>query len=639
MKETKQFQAESKELLNLVINSIYSNKEIFLRELLSNASDAIDKYRFLALDANNKLNTLEHKIEISIDKENKAITISDNGIGMSKEDIEDNLGTIAKSGSKEFLEKIKESKDNEKLNIIGQFGVGFYSAFMVAKRIDVISKKINETNAYKFSSDGIFEYSIEEINKEENGTTIVLYLKEDEENYAYSNFLEQYEIKRLVKKYSDYIRYPIMMEVLETKNDLDKDGNIIEGKTHEEKEIQTLNSMIPLWKKNKNDVSKEDLNNFYKDKFLDYEDPLTSINIKVDGLISYNALIFIPAHAPYNLYSENYEKGLDLYAKGIFIKDKCKELVPDYLKFVKGLVDSNDFSLNVSREILQSSPLLKRIETNIETKVINKLKEIKKDNYEEYIKFFDSYGDHIKYGMYSNYGSKNELLKDLLIFKSLNSEDKYISFEDYIKEKKEEQKFIYYCAGKNINEIKLMPALEKFKKDGINVLFLTQNIDEFCLMVLKEYNKIEFKSITEFKEEDLTKEDKDKIESLKVENIRIIDNLKEALKGIVDDVTFSLNLTESPVCLSTKDGLSLNMEHVLKEEQKSNEEKEDIKASKVLEINPNHPLFDTIKSYGNDDEKIKRFGKILYNEALLLEGYDIENKQEFVTSLNELLAK
>ena len=636
MKETKEFQTESKELLNLMVNSIYSNNEIFLRELISNASDAIDKYKFTALKSEGKLEQRDYQIFISCDKDAHTLTIKDNGIGMSKEDLENNLGTIARSGSKDFVAKFKEAKESENMNIIGQFGVGFYSAFMVASKIEVLTKKANE-QAYLFTSDGVDTYTIEDAESSEEGTSITLYLKEDTEDEKYSRFLEQYEIQDLVRKYSDYIRYPIKMNVKTTKPKLDEEGKEIEGQTEEVIEVRTLNSMVPLWKKNKKDVTDEELASFYKDKFGEWEDPFTSLFINVDGMISYNALIFIPSHAPYNLYSENYEKGLDLYAKGVFIKEKCKELVPDYLKFIKGLVDSDDFSLNISREILQNSPMLRRIQDNIESKVINKLKDIKNDNFDKYLEFYKIYGDNLKYGIYSSYGSKTELLKDLILFNSLNSE-KMISLKDYKDSIKEDQKVIYYATGKSLASIKLLPQIEKFKKDGIDVLLLDHNIDEFALQMMREYDGLSFKSISEENKQELNEEEKNKIDQLVIDNKRLIDDLNEALKGKVDEVSFSTRLVESPVCITTKDGLSLNMEHVLNEEQQaaSIDESERVKARKVLEINPDHQLFKAIASL-NDDEKIKKYGSLLYEEAMMLEGYDVKDKNEFVKTLNELM--
>ena len=636
MKETKEFQTESKELLNLMVNSIYSNNEIFLRELISNASDAIDKYKFTALKSEGNLEQRDYQIFISCDKDAHTLTIKDNGIGMSKEDLENNLGTIARSGSKDFVAKFKEAKESENMNIIGQFGVGFYSAFMVASKIEVLTKKANE-QAYLFTSDGVDTYTIEDAESSEEGTSITLYLKEDTEDEKYSRFLEQYEIQDLVRKYSDYIRYPIKMNVKTTKPKLDEEGKEIEGQTEEVIEERTLNSMVPLWKKNKKDVTDEELASFYKDKFGEWEDPFTSLFINVDGMISYNALIFIPSHAPYNLYSENYEKGLDLYAKGVFIKEKCKELVPDYLKFIKGLVDSDDFSLNISREILQNSPMLRRIQDNIESKVINKLKDIKNDNFDKYLEFYKIYGDNLKYGIYSSYGSKTELLKDLILFNSLNSE-KMISLKDYKDSIKEDQKVIYYATGKSLASIKLLPQIEKFKKDGIDVLLLDHNIDEFALQMMREYEGLSFKSISEENKQELNEEEKSKIDQLVIDNKRLIDDLNEALKGKVDEVSFSTRLVESPVCITTKDGLSLNMEHVLNEEQQaaSIDESERVKARKVLEINPDHQLFKAIASL-NDDEKIKKYGSLLYEEAMMLEGYDVKDKNEFVKTLNELM--
>ena len=636
MKETKEFQTESKELLNLMVNSIYSNNEIFLRELISNASDAIDKYKFTALKSEGNLEQRDYQIFISCDKDAHTLTIKDNGIGMSKEDLENNLGTIARSGSKDFVAKFKEAKESENMNIIGQFGVGFYSAFMVASKIEVLTKKANE-QAYLFTSNGVDTYTIEDAESSEEGTSITLYLKEDTEDEKYSRFLEQYEIQDLVRKYSDYIRYPIKMNVKTTKPKLDEEGKEIEGQTEEVIEERTLNSMVPLWKKNKKDVTDEELASFYKDKFGEWEDPFTSLFINVDGMISYNALIFIPSHAPYNLYSENYEKGLDLYAKGVFIKEKCKELVPDYLKFIKGLVDSDDFSLNISREILQNSPMLRRIQDNIESKVINKLKDIKNDNFDKYLEFYKIYGDNLKYGIYSSYGSKTELLKDLILFNSLNSE-KMISLKDYKDSIKEDQKVIYYATGKSLASIKLLPQIEKFKKDGIDVLLLDHNIDEFALQMMREYDGLSFKSISEENKQELNEEEKSKIDQLVIDNKRLIDDLNEALKGKVDEVSFSTRLVESPVCITTKDGLSLNMEHVLNEEQQaaSIDESERVKARKVLEINPDHQLFKAIASL-NDDEKIKKYGSLLYEEAMMLEGYDVKDKNEFVKTLNELM--
>ena len=635
MKEIKKFETESKELLNLMINSIYSNNEIFLRELISNASDAIDKYKYLSLTSKGKVPLLDHDIHISLDKKNRTITISDNGIGMSKDDLVNNLGTIARSGSKDFMNKVKEAKEKKDLDIIGQFGVGFYSAFMVASKIDVLTKTY-DGQAYLFSSSGEDSYSIEEANKEETGTTITLYLKKSSKEVDYDKYLEEYQIKDLVKRYSDYIRYPIKMMCTSYKPKLDKDGNEIKGETEEVKEEQTLNSMIPLWKKNKKDVTDEELNKFYKDKFMDYEDPAISLFVSVDGKITYNSLLFIPSHVPYNLYSENYEKGLQLYSKGVFIKDKAPELIPDYLKFVKGLVDSPDLNLNISREILQHSPIMEKIAENVEKKVIDKLKEVLKEDKEKYVKFWKNFGEHIKYGIYSTYGGKKELLQDVLVFHSLNNNDDYITLKEYKEKMSKDQKAIYFVSGENLDAIKLLPQIERYKKLGYDVLLLDQKIDEFCIMMMHDYDKTEFKSITDDATNELSKEEQEKIDSVAADNKRLLDNLKEGLKDEIDDVVISSKLVDSPLCLSTKDGLSLEMEKTLNE-QPGNEEK--VKAKKVLEINPDHELFKAFVSIQQDDELVKEYASVLLDEAMLLEGREIANKKEFVRKLNELMIK
>lgn len=635
MKETKQFQTESKQLLNLVINSIYSNKEIFLREIISNASDAIDKYRFLSLKEENGLKTKEHKIRITLNKDEKYIEISDDGIGMTKGELETNLGTIAKSGSKEFLSKLKESEDKKDIGIIGQFGVGFYSAFMVAKKVEVLTKSYKSDEAYMFESDGIETYSIEEAQREESGSTIRIYLKDDTEEEKYSTYLDQYVIKSIVKKYSDYIRYPIVMAMEKSRAKKDENGNEIKGEYEKYYEDETLNSMVPLWKKNKSEVSEQELNEYYKNRFNDYEDPTLSLFLDVEGLICYKALVYIPSHAPYNLYSDTYEKGLALYAKDVFIKEKCPELVPDYLKFLKGLVDSDDFSLNVSREILQDDKRLHKISDNIEKKVIDGLKDLKNKDYDKYLKFFDTFGANIKFGIYQSFGSKKDLLKDLLVYDTLLS-DKKISLEEYKKNAKEGQKVIYYAAGKTLESVKLLPQIEKYKQSGTDVLLLHENIDEFTLLVMKDYEGLEFKSITAESNDELSKEEKDKIDSLSAQNRELLDILKENLKDKVDDVVFSAKLVDAPVCISSKDGVSLNIEHVMNEQDPTGEDQ--VKAIKVLEINPDHTLFKTISSNKESGKDISKYASLLYDEAMLLEGYDIKDKAQFVNNLNSLLA-
>lgn len=631
MKETKIFQTESKQLLDLMINSIYSNKEIFLRELISNASDALDKYKFLALTKSDSYPSKDYRILISVDKAKKTITIEDNGIGMSLEEIESNLGTIAKSGSKEFLEKYKEMKDAEDVGIIGQFGVGFYSSFMVAKAVEVITKPLNG-EAHRFYSEGKESYDVEDAELDlDSGTRITLYLKDDTEGESYSAYLEEYRIANLVKKYSDYIRYPIQQDVYETPSQE-------EGSTKKPEPVlvrKTLNSMIPLWKKSTKEVTKEQLEEFYKNRFDDQDAPLLSLHLNVEGMLCYNALAFIPAHAPYNLYSENYEKGLALYSKSIFIQDKCKDLIPDYLKFVKGLVDSDDFPLNISREMLQSSPIMRKIADNIENKIIDKLKGLKKDNKEDYDKFFKAYGDYIKFGIYSSYGFKKDLLADLLMFHHSASEE-MIDLATYVEQMDKKQKDIYFASGKSLAEIRLLPQLEQFKAKGIDVLLLDKEIDEFAIMMMNNYSEKQFKNIATESVDTLTKKEKKELEDLAATHRRFLDNVKEALKGKVDDVVFSSKLVDSPVCISTKDGMSMNMQRVLSE-QPNQEGEQAPSAVKVLEINPNHPLFQTISTC--NDEETQKYATLLYDEALLLEGFDIEDKRSFVENLNNLMMK
>ncbi len=641
MKEEKTFKTESKELLNLMINSIYSNREIFLRELISNASDAIDKYKFLALQSEGKYAQKDYEIRITVDKKERYLQITDNGIGMSKEDLEKNLGTIARSGTKEFLAKYKEMKEKkEDVDLIGQFGVGFYSAFMVAKKIEVYTKDIDQ-NAYKFSSDGVETYTIEDDENpflKDSGSAIRVYLKDDKDEDNYSEYLEDYTIKNLVKKYSDFIRYPIRMLVSHSVQDKDQDGKPIEGKYHDETSDETLNSMVPLWKKQKKDVTDEELNEFYKSRFNDYEDPLLAMNIKAEGTLEYSALVYIPKHVPYNLYAQDYEKGLALYAKGIFIEEKNKELVPDYLKFIRGLIDSEDLQLNISREMLQKSPLLKKIASNIEKKVVDRLKQLKDEDKEKYLEFFKNYGDFIKFGIYSSYGMKKEELQDLLVYDTLNQE-KPISLKEYKDSMKEGQKNIYFASGKTIEAIKLLPEISRYRKLGYDVLLLHSQIDEFTITMMNEYEKLPFKNITSETTDELSEEEKTNLETLTKENKGLLEQIKEELKDKVDDVSFSLHLEDAPVSLASKDGLSLNMENVLNSEPEAKNNPENrAKATKVLQLNPNHPLFESIKTV-TDKEEIKKISEVFYDEAMLLEGFEIEDKQNFITNLNSLMLK
>lgn len=639
MKETKQFQTESKQLLNLRINSIYSNKEVFLRELISNASDAIDKYKYLSLtDTKDYPVKDSYEIRIALDKKERTVSISDNGIGRDKEGLEENLGTIAKSGSKEFLLKHKDDKDKEGRNIIGQFGVGFYSAFRVADKIEVVTKKRGD-KAYKFTSDGIDSYSIEDVEEEsiDSGTTVKVHLKEDTEGENYTKYLDDYQIEELIKKYSDYVRYPIKRLESHTEHEYDKDGKVIPEKDKTETEDKTLNSRVPLWKKPKSQVTDKDLNEFYKQTYHDHEDPLCSLFIKLEGMVSFNALVFIPGRVPYDLYSDKYEKGLSLYTKGIFIKDKCSQLVPDYLKFIRGLVDCDDFPLNISRERLQTSPTRQKVCDSIEKKVVEKLKDRQKNEKEKYLKFNKLFGNYIKGGIYSSYGRKKDTLEDLLRFSSLKHEEP-ITLSGYVKERKPEQKEIFFASGKSREAIKLIPQREGFVKKDEDVLFLRDDIDEFTFRVRNSYKDKPFKNIESVATEGLSKEEKDKLETRKRENKRFLDTLTESLKGKVDSVDFSSKLVSSPVCLSTKEGLSRNRERVLDGQAKRDGEEENApKSEKILEINPDSELFKARSKL--DDEGVKEYGSVLYDEARLISGFDIEDKEDFLKKLNSLRIK
>ena len=634
--EKKEFKTESKRLLELMINSIYTNKEIFLRELVSNASDAIDKYHFLSLNDNNLDKGRQFEIRIDIDKDNRIISIEDNGIGMTYDEINNNLGTIASSGSAEFIKKMQQAQEeNKEVDIIGQFGVGFYSSFMVAKNVEVETKSPYSEQAYRFASTGEDSYTIEKISKDDIGTKIILHLRDDSEEESYDQFLDTYEIESLVKKYSDYIRYPIKMKVTTSVNDVDENGNEIKDKFHDVVEDKVLNSMLPLWKKNKSEVTTEQLNEFYKSKFYGSEDPLLSLFVNVEGNISYNALLFIPKKAPYDLYSEKYEKGLQLYTKGVFIMDKCKDLIPDYLKFVKGLVDSSDLSLNISREILQQNSELTKIANSVEKKIIKELENLKENDFEKYQEFFKTYGVHLKWGIYENYGMKKDLLKDLLIYSSIN-EDKMISLKDYKDKMKEGQKAIYYASGKDRSSIINLPQMDAMKKHGYDVLILTDDIDEFTLMVLHDYDKVEFKSITDENLDVTTEEEKNKVEELKKENESLLNKIKDALDGKVSDVRLSSRLVDSPVCLASSEGMSFEMEKVLNNMPNS----ENVKTGRILEINPNHDLLKAIsKVYEDDPSLVDKYAHVLYNQALLIEGLPLENPAEFSKDLCDLIVR
>ena len=637
MSEIKKFKTESKRLLDLMINSIYTNKEIFIRELISNASDAIDKYHYLSLTDDKLPTKNDYEINLSFNKDEKTITIKDNGIGMTHDELVSSLGTIAKSGSLEFMEKIKElTKDGENKidnpEIIGQFGVGFYSAFMVAYKVVVKTRSLYDSKGYIFESKGEDTYKIDECDKEDSGTEITLYLRDNTDEYDYEHFLSEWTLKDLVKKYSDYVRYPIKM--LCHKSEL-KEGSKDE---YEEKEVvETLNAMTPLWRKNKNEVTDEEYNKFYQEKYYDYEDPLTHITVNVEGKINYIALLYIPKKPPYNLYSEKYEKGLQLYSKGVFIMDKCKELLPDYLRFVKGLVDSSDLSLNISREILQKSKELQDIATNIEKKIVQNLKGMMNTEFDKYVDFFKNFGINLKFGIYDEWGAKKDLLQDLIIYNTVN-EEKMISLAEYVKNMKEGQENIYYASAKNKEEVLAMPQMDLLKKKGYDVLILPDNVDEFVINVLQEYDKHKFKSVNQGDLDLLDSEEKKKLEKLAKDKKPLLDELKSNLEGKVDDVIISKRLTDSAVCLVSGDGVSFEMEKVLK--AMPDGDNKDIKANRILEINPNHEIFKMLEDvYEKDQTEIKDIADLLYDQALLIEGFKIENPVEFSEKMCKLMIK
>ena len=639
MSETKQFKTESKRLLDLMINSIYTNKEIFLRELISNASDAIDKYHYLSLTDEKLEKRNDYRILIETDKEKRTIRIIDNGIGMTYEELNNNLGTIASSGSSEFIKKMKENEEGtaSDIDIIGQFGVGFYSAFMVASKVTVETKSPYSDKAYIFTSTGEDTYEIDVSVKETVGTEITLYLRENKEEENYDNFLDQYEIKELVRKYSDYVRYPIQMMVTESVPDPVKEEEEDKDKAptyHEETSLQTLNSMIPLWKKNKSEVTEQELNDFYKNKFYEYEDPFTSIYANVEGMVSYNALLFIPKKAPYNLYSEKYEKGLQLYTKGVFIMDKCKDLIPDYLRFVKGLVDSSDLSLNISREMLQQDRQLKKIAVSVEKKILGELASIKDNDFEKYCAFFKEFGVNLKYGIYDNFGEKKDQLKDLILYHTVNEEN-YITLKQYVEKMPEEQKEIYYASCKGKEAALAMPQMDLLKKKGFDVLILSDDIDEFAIEMLGEYEGKKFKSIQG--NLDLqTEEEKEEVKKTAEEKKDLLVAIKDALGSDVDDVVLSSRLSDSPVCLVSGEGMSFEMEKVFSQMGQNTP----YKAKRILELNPNHELFHALeKIYEGNKDDLKEFSSLLLDQALLMEGMPLKNPYEFSRKMTSLMIK
>lgn len=627
-RNVKQFKAESKRLLDLMINSIYTNKEIFLRELLSNASDAIDKLYYQSLtDKSIKVNKKDLCIKIEIDKENRLLKIIDTGIGMNKEELENNLGMIAKSGSLQFKEENEKKKD---VNIIGQFGVGFYSSFMVSDDVTVISKKYNEEDAYKWESTGAEGYTITKDEKDTYGTTIILKIKSDNEEYNYSDFLDTYTIETLVKKYSDYIRYPIKMNV--TRRELKKGSkDEYEDVTKEE----TLNSMIPLWKKDKNKITEEEYNNFYQSKFYDYENPIKVIHTSVEGMTSYKAILFLPAHAPFDYYSKEYEKGLALYSNGVLIMDKCSDLLPDYFGFVKGVVDSDDLSLNISREILQQDRQLKLIASNIEKKIKSELESMLKDERDKYEKFFKEFGMQLKLGVYNDYGMHKDELKDLLLFYS-SKDEKYITLKEYVSSMKDDEENIYYACGETIDKINMLPQVEKVKDKGYNILYLTEYVDEFAIKSLMEYDGKKFINVSEENLDLDTEEEKEEIKKINDENKEMLNSMKEIIGSDISDVRFTHRLKNHPVCLVSEGPVSIEMQKVLNAMPTD----QSINAKIILEINSSHKIADKLKElYKSDKERFNEYTKILYSQSRLIEGLSIENPTEISNLICDLLSK
>lgn len=629
MAETKEFKAESKRLLEMMINSIYTHKEIFLRELISNASDAMDKLYFKSMSENTGITRSDMAIKLEVNKDDRKLIITDNGIGMTREELENNLGTIAKSGSLAFKNENEKADD---VNIIGQFGVGFYSAFMVAKKVTVISKAYGSDTAYMWESEGVDGYTISEAQKDDHGTQIILDIKDNADEENYDEFLAPYKIKQLVKKYSDYIRYPIKMDVEHEKL---KEGS----KDEYEKEIvtETLNSMTPIWKKSKTELTDEEYDQFYKDKFYDYDKPLAHIHTRTEGTATYTALLYIPAKAPYDYYSKNFEKGLQLYSSGVMIMDKCADLLPDYFSFVRGLVDSEDLSLNISREMLQHDRQLKLIAKSLEKSIKNELKKLQKNDREKYEKFFDSFGTQLKYGIYESFGANKENLQDLLMFKS--SFGGYVTLEEYVSRMKDEQKYIYFASGSSIARIEALPQTEMVRDKGYEILYFTDHVDEFTMQMMHDYNGKEFKSVSA---DDLgleTDEEKEEIKKAEENNKGLFDLMTEKLGGKVKAVKLSQRLKTHPVCITSEGMLSVEMEKVLS--AMPDEQAHNAKAEKILEINASHPIFEKLrKLYAEDNkDKIAEYADILYSQALLIEGMPIENPVEFTNKLCEIMAE
>ena len=625
----KQFKSESKRLLDLMINSIYTHKEIFLRELISNASDAIDKLYYRALtDDNLTFNREDYYIRIDTDKEARTITITDTGIGMSADELETNLGTIAKSGSLDFK---KQHEISEDADIIGQFGVGFYSAFMIADTVIVKSRKLGDDSANKWESSGADGYTIEPCEKDSVGTQIILKLKDNTEDENYDEFLEEFRLRGIIKKYSDYIRYPIKMLVTKSRPKPKADENEqTEYETY--KEDETLNSMIPIWRKNKSELSEDEYNSFYKEKFYDFEDPILTIHTSADGVTSYKALLYVPAHAPFDYYTKEYEKGLQLYANGVMIMDKCADLLPDCFGFVKGLVDSADLSLNISREILQHDRQLKVIANHLQKKIKSELLNLLKNDREKYEKFYTAFARPLKFGIYNEFGKDKDLLKDLLMFCS-SKEKKLVTLAEYVERMPEDQKFIYYAGGESVDKIEKLPQAELVTDKGYEILYFTEDVDEFAIQILREFEGKEFKSISasDLGIDDEGKKDEEQKES---ENKDLFMFMKDALSGKVKDVKASTRLKTHPVCLTSEGALSIEMEKVLNAMPTDNK----VRAERILEINVNHPIFNKLTDMlKKDKDKLKKYTEVLYGGALLIEGLSVDDPVEFSNNICDLI--
>lgn len=621
----RQFKTESKRILDLMINSIYTNKEIFLRELISNSSDALDKLYYLSLTNKDiKVNKDDLFIRVDYNKDKRTITISDNGTGMTEEELENNLGVIAESGSLKFKEENKEQND---VNIIGQFGVGFYSAFMVSDKVTVESKSYKDDKATIWESTGVDGYTLSPSDKKENGTIITLHLKEDTEDYNYSELLSEYKLRSIIKKYSDYISYPIKMEVENNRKKEDSD----EYETY--KEVITINSRIPLWKRNKKDITEEEYNNFYNDKFFDYNKPLDVLHFNIEGNVNYNALLYIPSHAPYDYYSKEYEKGLQLYTNGVLIMDKCSELLPDYFSFVRGVIDTEDIPLNISRETLQDDKNIKLIAKSIETKVRNELLDLLKNNRDKYLELYKAFGMQLKFGIYNDYGMHKDKLEDLIMFYS-SSEKKLITLDEYVNKLKEEDKNIYYCAGETVDKIDMLPQVEGIK-DKHEVLYLTDYVDEFAIMAIHEYKGKTFVNVSNESTDLSTEEEKEKINKENSDNKDMLEEMKKVLEGNVEEVKLTNKLKSHPVCLTTTGEVSTSMEKVINAMPTD----EKIKANEVLEINASHKIVDKLKDlYKNNKDEFTKYTKVIYYEARLIEGLPIDNPTELSNLMCDIMA-